>query len=59
MAHRAGDVISELVDLSDCSLRDIRTQHGRVPSAAVSQALRQVERPRANLGGAGPPGRAD
>ncbi|MDR7274338.1 hypothetical protein [Catenuloplanes atrovinosus] len=59
MTHRPGDVITELIDLSDCTLRDLRLKDDLVPAAAVRRALRQVERPRANLGGSGPPGRAD
>ena len=50
---------SELVDLSNCRLRDLRVRHDDDLMAAVEQALSQVARPRTNLGSSGPPGRAD
>ncbi len=50
---------TELVDLAGYSLSDLRTDRSRELAEAVRIVLAQVERPRANLGGAGPPGRAD
>ncbi len=50
---------TELISLAGCSLGDIRTDESQELTEAVRVVLNQVERPRANLGGGGPPGRAD
>jgi hypothetical protein len=59
MTRAQGDLTTELLDLSNCSLSELRTRRGKDISDAVQLVLRQVERPRANLGSSGPPGRAD
>jgi hypothetical protein len=59
MTRAQGDLTTELLDLSDCSLRELRMCQGKDLSEAVQLVLHQVERPRANLGSSGPPGRAD
>lgn len=48
-----------MVSLAGYSLGDLRTDRSHELAEAVQVVLRQVERPRANLGGQGPPGRAD
>lgn len=52
-------VPTEMVSLSGMRLADLRQDRSPELAAAVETVLRQVEKPRANLGGAGPPGRAD
>jgi hypothetical protein len=59
MTRAQGEFTTELLDLSDCSLNELRTRQGKQLYEAVQLVLRQVERPRANLGSSGPPGRAD
>lgn len=49
----------DLVSLAGYTLSELRTDRSPELLEAVQQVLRQVERPRANLGGSGPPGRAD
>jgi hypothetical protein len=57
--HRIADMPTELISLDGYSLGDLRTDQSRELAEAVRVVLRQVARPRANLGGSGPPGRAD
>jgi hypothetical protein len=57
--HRATDNETELISLAGYSLGDLRADRSRELAAAVRVVLHQVERPRTNLGGGGPPGRAD
>ena len=59
MTRTKGDLTTQLLDLGDCSLSELRTRQGKDLSEAVQLVLRQVERPRANIGSSGPPGRAD
>ena len=59
MTRAQGDLTTELLDLSNCFLSELWTRRGKDISDAVQLVLRQVERPRANLGSSGPPGRAD
>jgi hypothetical protein len=59
MTRLQGDIVTELIDLADCSLRDLRMSQSDDLTMTIQRVLRQVERPRANLGGSGPPGRAD
>jgi hypothetical protein len=66
MAHHvqssAGDFVgldTELVDLSEYSVDDILAIPGYQLAPYLDRTLLQVERPRMNLGGSGPPGRAD
>lgn len=53
-------VLSQLPDLTHHTLTDLRHQRttGALDTAAAL-ILKQVQRPRTNLGGSGPPGRAD
>lgn len=57
--QRAASIETELVSLTGYSLGDLRTDRSRALAEATQIVLRQVERPRANLGGGSPPGRAD
>jgi len=50
---------TRMVSLRGYSLRDLRTDRSPDLTEAVRLVLSQVERPRVNLGGSGPPGRAD
>lgn len=53
------DVETDLVDLSEVSLATMyRCDRGALADS-VKHLLEQVDRPRSNLGGAGPPGRVD
>jgi hypothetical protein len=52
------DIETDLVDLRDMTLEQIRSKDVETQKA-VEELLRQVERPRINLGVSGPPGRAD
>ncbi|MFC7276323.1 hypothetical protein ACFQS1_20210 [Paractinoplanes rhizophilus] len=45
--------------LTGHSLADLRADRSPELTEAIRLVLRQVERPRVNLGGSGPPGRAD
>jgi hypothetical protein len=56
---RSVGVGGELVDLSNVSLAELRKTVSRSLDESTERVLRQAERPRMNLGGAGPPGRAD
>ncbi len=48
-----------LADVSDVPLTQLLTLADEALTASTDAVLKQVERPRANLGGSGPPGRAD
>jgi hypothetical protein len=48
-----------LVDLSDMSTDELRSLPHVLIKDSLVRILRQVERPRVNLGSTGPPGRAD
>jgi len=54
-----GEVETELVNLSHCSLHELRTLDDDELAIVGQRVMRQVEKPRANLGSSGPPGRAD
>ena len=56
---RASFIEADLVSLAGYTLGDLRLDQSRELREAVRSVLRQVDRPRANLGGTGPPGRAD
>ncbi|GAA2669009.1 MULTISPECIES: hypothetical protein [Actinoplanes] len=56
---RATFIETDMVSLAGYSLSDLRADQSRELADAVRSVLKQVERPRANLGGSGPPGRAD
>ncbi|MER6086019.1 hypothetical protein [Streptomyces sp. NPDC001833] len=53
MNTSAESVRSELPDLSDTALVDLRSQTPDFYARAVDRLLRQVERPRVNFGGGG------
>ncbi|MDI6103335.1 hypothetical protein QLQ12_32475 [Actinoplanes sp. NEAU-A12] len=53
------DVETDLIDLSEVSLATLyRCDHAALEDS-VERLLAQVDRPRSNLGGTGPPGRVD
>jgi hypothetical protein len=54
-----GDVETHLIDLSRLSLAMLYRCDKSVLEDSVKTLLKQVDRPRANLGGSGPPGRVD
>jgi hypothetical protein len=58
MGEGAG-LTSELLDLGECSLDGLWVLEFDELTTSVDQILRQIVKPRANLGGGGPPGRAD
>jgi hypothetical protein len=62
-APPAGVLRTELVSLEGLRLADLRVEDDELLQAALREArgqvIRQIIRPRANLGGAGPPGRVD
>jgi len=57
--RRQGEFLTELLDVSELSLGDLFALEHDDLTITVETVLKQVARPRANLGGAGPPGRAD
>jgi hypothetical protein len=57
--HPSEDVETELVDLSEVSLGGLRASDPELLNRSVSRLLRQIARPRLNLGTSGPPGRVD
>jgi len=57
--NSAAEAQTEMISLDGYSLGDLRDDRSPELAEAVQVVLRQVARPRANLGGAGPPGRAD
>lgn len=59
MDQPSENVETELVDLSKVSLGGLRASDPELMSRSVSRLLRQIARPRLNLGGGGPPGRVD
>lgn len=52
-------VETELIDLTDVSLAGLRDYDTITLAHSMTRLMHQVERPRANLGGGGPPGRVD
>jgi hypothetical protein len=57
--RRHGEFSTELLDVSELPLAELLSlQHDDLTNT-VETVLKQVVRPRANLGGGGPPGRAD
>lgn len=54
-----GSLETELLDLSGVSLSALRLIDDIVLNSSVHRILEQVDRPRVNLGGSGPPGRVD
>ena len=53
------DVETELIDLSEVSLATFYRCDRAALEDSVVRLLAQVDRPRSNLGGGGPPGRVD
>jgi hypothetical protein len=53
------DVETELIDLSEVSLSTLDRCDRAALSPSIERLLKQVDRPRANLGGTGAPGRVD
>jgi hypothetical protein len=53
------DVETDLIDLSELSLAALYQSDGSALTESVETLLEQVDRPRSNLGGTGPPGRVD
>jgi FXSXX-COOH protein len=53
------DLETELVDLSDVSLATLRECDAELTAQSLRRVVSQVERPRANIGSGGPPGRVD
>jgi hypothetical protein len=56
--HRQGDLETELVDLTSIQLSTLRDCDARLLAPSMSRALKQIDKPRTNLGNQ-PPGRAD
>jgi hypothetical protein len=55
----AADIETDLVDLSDVSFPNLRDYGDVLLQPSVDRVRRQIEGPRTNLGGNGPPGRTD
>jgi hypothetical protein len=53
------DIESELIDLSGCSLEDLRSRDDGPLAASLDRLLSQVQRPRGNFGDSNPPDRVD
>jgi hypothetical protein len=53
------DVETDLIDLSQLSLAALHRCDNSALADSVETLLKQVDRPRFNLGGTGPPGRVD
>jgi hypothetical protein len=53
------DLESDMIDLTKFSLADLRSWDLDLLAPSLDRLLRQVCRPRGNLGGTDPPGRAD
>jgi hypothetical protein len=52
-------VETDLIDLTGLSLSTLRACDATLLAPSLERVLQQVERPRVNLGGQGPPGRVD
>jgi len=59
MNMQSRDLESDVIDLTDCSLAELRACGIESLEPALDRLLRQVYRPRSNYGGTGEPGRAD
>lgn len=55
----SGDLRTELIDLTDASIEDLRDGDETVFEPSLRRLLPQIERARANIGSTGPPGRVD
>lgn len=58
-ADSPAELDTELIDLTEYSVSDILDVSEHQLAPYLDRTILQVERPRANLGGSGPPGRAD
>jgi hypothetical protein len=52
-------VEAALIDLSELTIMALRTCDEDVLAPSIQRVLAQIERPRVNISGSGPPGRAD
>jgi hypothetical protein len=60
MGQQSRDFESELIDLTGCSLAELRSCDGWMLAESVNWLIRQIDRPRSNYGGGtGGPTRAD
>ncbi|WP_157239915.1 hypothetical protein [Catenuloplanes japonicus] len=55
MDDLSGDVQSDLIDLTEISMDDLRQCDPRIFAESLDRILQQIEKPRFNLG-TGPPG---
>jgi hypothetical protein len=53
------EIETEMVDLRDVSLEELRTDTVEPLEPYVNRVMSSIVRPRMNLGGSGPPGRDD
>jgi hypothetical protein len=53
------DIESELIDLSGCSLEDLRSRDEESLATSLDRLLSQVHRTRGNFGDSNPPDRVD
>jgi hypothetical protein len=53
------DIETDMIDLTDVSFAELRAKETHQLSPWLIGLLRQIERPRVNLSGDGPPGRVD
>jgi hypothetical protein len=54
----AEELRTDLLDLTDTSIDDLHRSDGRLLAVSLSRILRQIDRPRVNIGSS-PPGRVD
>lgn len=59
MDHSTGVINTNLVDLNEVHFAQLRDLDESVLKPSAEWLLPQIERPRANIGGTGPPGRVD
>jgi hypothetical protein len=57
--HFSEDVETELIDLTDIAFAALRGCDATWFAPSLRRLMHQVERPRANIGNTGPPGRDD
>ena len=59
MDRSSPDIETDMIDLTDVSFAELRTEESELLSPWLRRLLEQIERPRVNLGGNTPPGRID
>jgi len=59
MDDTTGTIETELIDLTGISIANLRGLDSKLLDVSKERIMKQIEKPRANLGGAGPPGRSD